>query len=1587
MGASTLFFGTVRGIRSALDNIIEIDSQMTTLMRVSNGEIDRAEILKQSADLAARLGNEMKAVNESFTDFARQGFRGEGLTALTEAATLFSNISEMTPEEASSGLTAIIKGFDMLPEHVMVAIDAINEVDNNFAYSSQNIVASITKSVGAAKAFGVDLQELIGYTTAIGEVTRESGNIIGNSLKTIFSRITTMDSSIEVLESIGVAVHEIRDGVESVRPVADILEDLAAKWGSLSEEQQQNIALQIAGRFQLSRFLVLMQQFDTAIKATNTALNSQGSGYRENEQYLKSLEARINMLKNAWTELTLTMGDAMLTDTFIGIVTGLTRITDNLGIVIDQIGLLPTVLGLATGAYVSFSSKAKTGVLSLTNAIRSQDAAQKLASTSAFGLANGIKGVTTASRIATVAVTGLAAAFRSLLIATGVGAAVAVVGMAVEGLINHLSNANEEAKRIREENNQITDSYINNRNSIEQLLETYRELNEIRSESKLSVEQEEEYFETTKKLSDLLPTLVSHIDEKGRVHLLNGDALEREIELTQQLAESVTELRRQEALEDFIQNEDERIKKLKEISKQEEKIEGQQKRLNVLYERREDFLSRGIDTSELDVAIGRGEESLRKYRHELIMLQVESHKMSVNAGEYFKSVLDLTALVEKVEFGDSFKTQMYQIIDAMDLTGASISDLDKVAVEIIDLLKDDSLTNEGFIEGLKEIYKESPDVLEAIDSVANAFQNNQKEFSDFIYLIDEAENPLGVIRNKAELAAKGLDLLYERTETLEDGTERLVYVVKRTEEGLDSLAEAIKEPTAELKELNKIIHDVNEGQSLSADAIADLILKYPELATQIEKTTDGYKINGDALEVLRQIKIKEANDAIQAEIEKTQSTINHTSDRLRAYELELDAIQSLSDAHREINKLGIARMYGADAFENMSIDEFNKTITIDGATVDWSDDPERFERIAASFREQQEAYKSLINLGKLRESQKILQDLLSDRNLGVSGSSKSSSSSSSASRQFIPYEVDEYANAIANLSLQVEQSQYRQASYNQISEEYRKELEEQIRLYKEMQDLTEQEANRLRARNAEIERQLQSGKLTKEQISELTREMDKNNQTINNLSSTWLRYGNNIRNALQSIQSAADEQKRLNEENERMMRENHDAWRSNLEKAADEAISAIKKHYEQRKKLALDAIDKELDALEKLHQKQMDMLDKELKQYEEIVNAQLKAIDRQADEEDFNRELAKAEEERLELQKRINVLQLDDSLEARAKRQELEQELAKKIEEIELMKNRRTKDLRKQNLQDFLEDQRKRTEEVKNREQEQYEAQKEAIQRRKEAEEQYWQDLIDNDRYYNQLREEALNGNIKNLTAILQKFAIDVEQAMTHMGKVIDENLAKFNLKDLGKRGLENIQDTINDAIDNLDSAFRNKTPKHPNVGSGNQEAYNKALKKYIDNKIEWYEISKTNTSGEHTRRQKELNKENEQLRKEYHFPDWTIEDLVDMGLASLDSGGMTPSWGKSGKLGVLHENEIIFNKIDSSKILEAARISENIIRKFSPQSLSKLMPNVITNRSIHNDTRRLNIQIFIDKLLGTKKGGEDALHAIVDGLKSKGIV
>lgn len=138
MAASTTFYGTVRSIRDAFQQIIELDSQMTVLKRVAGDGVEVNKVLEESVRLAGELGNEIADINEGFIAFARQGFRGDELASMAEHATLLGNISELGVEEAASVLTAGMKGFGIEAENVVRIVDSLNEV-NVSASSYSNV--------------------------------------------------------------------------------------------------------------------------------------------------------------------------------------------------------------------------------------------------------------------------------------------------------------------------------------------------------------------------------------------------------------------------------------------------------------------------------------------------------------------------------------------------------------------------------------------------------------------------------------------------------------------------------------------------------------------------------------------------------------------------------------------------------------------------------------------------------------------------------------------------------------------------------------------------------------------------------------------------------------------------------------------------------------------------------------------------------------------------------------------------------------------------------------------------------------------------------------------------------------------------------------------------------------------------------------------------------------------------------------------------------------------------------------------------------------------------------------------------------
>lgn len=539
------FYAVMNGFKAVGREIMEIDAQLIEIRRVAGEGINVDSLFASAVTQSKELGVNIHEVLDALGEFSRSyGDMTESqLMAVNKTAVMMANVSDLSLGQSVESLVGTMNAFNITAEESIHIVDALNEVDNNYSISTQQLATSISKAGATATTFGVTMEELAGHTTAVGAVTMESGDIIGNSLKTIYSRITTMQPSIDILDSIGVSINKMGESGVEARSVGEILGDVAGKWGTLTDSQRQNIGVTIAGRNQLSRFLALMNNWGMAQDATNAAINSTGSALKEQEVYMGSYEAKVNGLKTRFTELALGIGEAFLSDGMYLALDGIADLTEGVTKLIEKIGVLPTMVGgiavvagkmtgLTSGlskflksvgegesvlqkfkttasSILSIADKASIGT-GLTGKLQSLVLASKTFGTTMAGSFSMIKtGLSTMatqmvavrSGIATATVAqsgfalvtqGVTTAFTALggvvktfmFSAGGVGLLIAGAGIAIGKLIEKTIKAKKETEELLktydENNKKALESYNAHGNNIDKLIEDYKRLHQAK---------------------------------------------------------------------------------------------------------------------------------------------------------------------------------------------------------------------------------------------------------------------------------------------------------------------------------------------------------------------------------------------------------------------------------------------------------------------------------------------------------------------------------------------------------------------------------------------------------------------------------------------------------------------------------------------------------------------------------------------------------------------------------------------------------------------------------------------------------------------------------------------------------------------------------------------------------------------------------------------------------------------------------------------------------------------------------------------------------------------------------------------------
>lgn len=355
-------------IRQSIDTVIELNAAMTDVQMVTGETASQtADLAREYSEMAQSLGATTTQIANGASEWLRQGKSIEETNQLLEASMVLSKVGAIESSQATELLTSTLNGYKMEAEDAMHVVDAMSKVDLEAATSVEELAVALQSTANMARVNGVGFEELLGMVGSVSEATRRSASVVGNSFKTIFSRLTNVaagkmtDDQGEALNDVEQVLNglniKLRDTTGQFRNMYDVISEVADNWQNYTNVEQAWIATSVAGTRQRETFLALMENWDRSLELSAAAMNSEGMAMEKMDIYLQSIQAHINALKAAFENLVYSEGFVNLINFVLESITKLINLIDVLAN--NKFVQLTTIFGAAVVAVNKFSNALK----------------------------------------------------------------------------------------------------------------------------------------------------------------------------------------------------------------------------------------------------------------------------------------------------------------------------------------------------------------------------------------------------------------------------------------------------------------------------------------------------------------------------------------------------------------------------------------------------------------------------------------------------------------------------------------------------------------------------------------------------------------------------------------------------------------------------------------------------------------------------------------------------------------------------------------------------------------------------------------------------------------------------------------------------------------------------------------------------------------------------------------------------------------------------------------------------------------------------------------------------------------------------
>lgn len=350
--SSNIMHGFQSALSDAYDYAQDLNRSLNDIRIVTGYGADRMADFAKQANKAAK---ELSATTLDYTNasliYYQQGLDDKAVKERTDTTIKMANVTGTTAQTVSQQMTAVWENFMKNGEHATeYYADVMTALGAATASSTDEIADGLEKFAAVADTVGLSYEYATSALTTITAKTRQSADVVGTALKTIFARIeglnlgktledgTTLNKYSTALEAVGV---NIKDDTGNLKDMDDILDEIGSKWETLSKDQQVALAQTVAGVRQYTQFVALMDNWDFMGENLATAYGAEGTLEEQQKIYEDSWKAARNRLQASMETL---YDDLLKDDFFIWLTDALSDVVGLIDKIADSMGGLAGVL-------------------------------------------------------------------------------------------------------------------------------------------------------------------------------------------------------------------------------------------------------------------------------------------------------------------------------------------------------------------------------------------------------------------------------------------------------------------------------------------------------------------------------------------------------------------------------------------------------------------------------------------------------------------------------------------------------------------------------------------------------------------------------------------------------------------------------------------------------------------------------------------------------------------------------------------------------------------------------------------------------------------------------------------------------------------------------------------------------------------------------------------------------------------------------------------------------------------------------------------------------------------------------------------